>query len=86
MPLYYFKCDGPCKQEVRRIISPEQAQAKTLCPKPDCGGTLRRTPKPPTAQVVETLDNGWMTRKVERLADAERIFAERAAKDPLKDD
>jgi len=33
---------------------------------------------------MESLDNGAMTKRVERLADAERLFAERAAADPRK--
>jgi hypothetical protein len=47
---------------------------------------LKRTPKAPTAQVTETLDNGFMARRVERPAEAERLYKERARLDPLKDD
>jgi hypothetical protein len=43
---------------------------------------MGRDAHPLTAQVVETLDNGWMTKAIERPADAERIFKERAAADP----
>ena len=74
MPLYYFKC-GSCGAQVRQILKPEQAMAAMDC---TCaGGTLERDPRPPSTQVVESLDNGAMPRRLERLADAERLFSER---------
>jgi hypothetical protein len=45
---------------------------------------LVRTPKPPTSQVTEVLDNGAMPKRLERLADAERLYRERAEADSLK--
>jgi hypothetical protein len=46
-----------------------------------------RESKAPTANVVESLDNGFMAKRVVRPADAERLFKERAANDPrLKKD
>lgn len=73
MPLYYFQC-SKCLKEQRRILTLEESKKEQAC---DCGYSLRRTPKPPSSRVTETLDNGVMTRKLERLADAERLFAER---------
>ena len=73
MPLYYFQCCKCCKPQ-RKILTVEEAKKLQFC---DCGYTLRRTPVPPSSQVTETLDNGAMTKKLERLADAERLFAER---------
>lgn len=85
MPLFHFVCTA-CARPLRRLISAAQAAGALRCPTPDCGGLLQRAPKPPTAQVVETLDNGFMPRKVERPAEAERLYRERARLDPLKDD
>ena len=74
MPLFYYKC-SICKKPGRRICSPEEAEEHPpLC----CGVPMVRAPQGPTARVVETLDNGVMTKKLERLADAERLFHERA--------
>lgn len=44
-----------------------------------------RNPKPPTSNVVERLDNGFMARAVERPADAERLYKERARQSELND-
>lgn len=46
---------------------------------------MRRAPKPPTTNVAERLDNGLMPRAVERPADAERLYHERAHKPPEDD-
>jgi hypothetical protein len=78
MPLYYFKCASACGREVRLILTPAQAGAENICP--DCKNVLKRAPKPPTANVVETLDNGHMPRRVERPADVERLIADRTRK------
>lgn len=73
MPLYYYLC-GSCKKPQRRLLTPEESQAPLPC---SCGGALARTPVPPSSQAVETLDNGIMTKRLERLADAETLFRER---------
>ena len=71
---------------IRRVLSPRQAaEIQVSCPTEGCTGTPKRVPKPPTTQVVETLDNGFMPRKVERPSEAERLYRERARLDPLKD-
>jgi hypothetical protein len=72
MPLYYFRCRS-CHLEQRRILKPEEALGLRC----SCTGELERTPRPPSARVTETLDNGVMTKRLERLADAERLFSER---------
>jgi hypothetical protein len=74
MPLYYFRCDT-CARTFRRIMTPEEAKQPRACVCPT--GQLVRDPHPPTSQVTETLDNGIMVKRLERLADAERLFAER---------
>lgn len=81
MPLYYFHCDA-CHSDLRRILTPAQAEAPQACRK--CQGTMRRTPKGATANVVERLDNGLMTKAVERPAEAERLYRERAEADMRK--
>jgi hypothetical protein len=74
MPLYHFECIQ-CGQVVRKILKAQDlAQTEVLC----CDTPCRRTPRPPSTQVKEVLDNGLMTKKVERLSDAERLFRERA--------
>ena len=72
MPLYYFECQT-CKKTVRRVCSPKDLKAPVCC-----GGSMTRTPRPPTSRCVEVLDNGVMTKRLERLTDAERLYHERA--------
>lgn len=43
----------------------------------DCGLEMVRDPRPPSSRVTEVLDNGLMNKRLERLADAERLFADR---------
>jgi hypothetical protein len=73
MPLYYFEC-CKCHKPHRKILTVDEAMKIQAC---ECGYTLRRTPQPPSARVTEVIDNGIMPRRLERLADAERLFAER---------
>jgi hypothetical protein len=85
MPVYYFKCpDGGCLGTGRsRITKSAMMAGARLEPMVCivCGKTMVRAPKPATSNVVETLDNGVMSRRIERPADAERLFKERAAAD-----
>jgi putative FmdB family regulatory protein len=73
MPVYNYRCE-PCDKAIRRIHEPDGDIQ--ICR--TCGAVLVRTMKPPTARVVEVLDNGAMSKRVERLADAERIYSEHA--------
>ncbi len=78
MPAYTFECPI-CKQWQRAILSvQEMKDGNVPCKTPGCAGILERKAQPPTTQITETLDNGLMPRKLERLADAERIHEERA--------
>lgn len=78
MPAYLFECPV-CHSPQRKILSPEEAKDGNIpCQKAGCAGKLRRKIKGPSTQITETLDNGLMPRRLERLADAERIFEERA--------
>lgn len=73
MPLFFFKCNS-CGREVRKIIPAEADFKDRTC---SCSGTLERDARGVTSRTVETLDNGAMTRSLERLTDAERLFKER---------
>lgn len=76
MPQYTFKCPF-CGEKKRTIMEPEEVkEAQVECLK--CGGLTVRDAPSPTTQITETLDNGAMVRRLERLADAEKIFHERA--------
>jgi putative FmdB family regulatory protein len=78
MALYHFSCSG-CEEATRRLLEPSEASSQ-ICKK--CGDKLTRVPNPPTAAVVEVLDNGVMSKKVERFKEAERLYRERAKNDP----
>jgi len=79
MPMYYFTCDSCATTQGLRLKAGEQ---KTPHACRDCGSMMRRDPRPPSSQVMESIDNGLMPRRVERLADAERLYKDRAANDP----
>jgi hypothetical protein len=76
MPIYYYRCPK-CDKTNRRLLASEAEADKTLllC---QCSEEMVRAPQPPTARITETLDNGIMVRKLERLADAEQIHKEMA--------
>lgn len=77
MPLYHFKCE--CGEEAVALRSPANRAAPRKCEK--CGGQMKRAPRGATAKIVETRDNGLMSRRVEQLADVERLMHERGHKD-----
>ena len=78
MPLYYFKCVG-CKTPKSVICKSKDLKKPRFCL--ECGQSLVRAPKGFSSNITETLDNGIMVRKIERIAGAEEIFKERAKKD-----
>jgi putative FmdB family regulatory protein len=79
MPVYNYRC-LECDKAERRIHEPsaDLQVCKT------CGSVLVREMKPPTARVVEVLDNGVMSKRVERFADAERVYHEHAKSRDVK--
>lgn len=79
MPLYNFVCTG-CSERERKLLKPGEQIRAWECSK--CGASLRREPKPPTTQMLESLDNGAMVRRVERLQNAEELYRDRAKNDP----
>jgi hypothetical protein len=78
MPLYNFYCEQ-CEKSIRKLLKAKEAKADQQCSE---GHVLKRESTAPSAQAVETLDNGIMVRKVVRIADAERIYQEYADGDP----
>ncbi len=79
MPAYYLKCDK-CQNSQRKIL------ARFVGMKCECGGEYQRTDSNGLNTVVkETLDNGVMVRKVERIHNIEELIKERS-KDPKGDD
>lgn len=80
MPRFTMVCDGHETREVRRVIRKNVDQlVDVLCPV--CKHPMWRDDVAPTSRIVETLDNGLMTRRVERPAEAERLFKERSEAD-----
>ena len=86
MPTYFLRCE-PCDETIRRRFTlllsevPERSPLRT-CER--CSGPLKRVARPPTTQVKESLDNGAMTKRVERYSTAEELYRERARNDPQK--
>jgi hypothetical protein len=81
MALYHFSCSG-CEEATRRLLNTPSEISSQICKK--CGDKLTRVPNPPTCAVIEILDNGIMSKKVERFSEAERLYRERAKNDPRR--
>lgn len=81
MSLYHFSCVG-CEEDTRRLLEKPSEVSIQICKK--CGDKLTRVPNPPTSAIIEVLDNGIMSKKVERFSEAERLFKERAKGDPRR--
>jgi hypothetical protein len=77
--LYYLSCLA-CGHEAARFLKTAKEATEQACA--FCQGPMKRNPRPPSSQVMETLDNGHMGRKVERLKDAEELHQDRARNDP----
>lgn len=75
MPMYRFKCPE-CSSEVRILRRPEKAGDAVECP--HCKVPMKRNAQGASSKVVEVLDNGIMSRRVERLANIEEINKERS--------
>lgn len=71
-----YRYDCPTCGEIKRLLTVKASKKPQVCK--ECGSDLTRAAKGASSKIVETLDNGIMARKVERLADAERIFKERS--------
>lgn len=81
MAVYFYICPV-CQQADRRLLKPVEAREPQRCRKTaDCPGVLVREVQPPNMVHKEVIDNGIMTKRVERDIDAERLAHERATKD-----
>lgn len=82
MPRYTLVCRSTAhfEPEIKVLIRKSTKElAGILCP--DCKAPMMREPEGPSSNITEVLDNGMMARKVERPADAERLYKERAKED-----
>jgi hypothetical protein len=81
--MYYYTCTA-CGVVFKRVFTLEKVMVEVPCKSAQCRGLAKRTPTGASAQIVETLDNGLMARRLERPADAERLYKERSLNDPTK--
>jgi len=82
--IYHCVCEkcGDKKRAFADKWEDFERSASNVCK--GCGNKYTRDAVGPSASKLETLDNGLMARAVERHADAERLFRERAkSSDPL---
>jgi hypothetical protein len=79
MPLFYFTCKD-CKKTFTQILNWVGGTPLRRC---ECGGELGHSPKAPSTQTKEVLDNGIMNRRLERFAEAEDLHRDHA--DSVKD-
>ncbi len=77
MPLFNFECPN-CKVLIKRILTVEGSKVGVQCK--TCPATLRRVYGAASSQVKEVLDNGIMTKRIERYSDAEELYYDRAHK------
>jgi hypothetical protein len=73
MPLYSWKCKG-CGF-IGRKLSPKRPG---LTPCTACGGDNEYMDSSPTSRVIEVMDNGVMTRKVEVLSNISDLMKNRS--------
>lgn len=76
MAMYCYKC-STCGATARFLADPATKQGLVPC-LASCGGAMERDQRGPSSRVTEVIDTGGMPRSLERLADAERIYKERA--------
>jgi DNA-directed RNA polymerase subunit RPC12/RpoP len=82
VPKYHYECSR-CGTELVRILSPAESLCQQFCRR--CGELVTRKARGITSTKFERLDNGFMAKPVERPADAERLYKERAKIDPTKE-
>lgn len=78
MPVYSFRCPhGHSFNKSMSVGEFKDSKGLVPCKEELCSFTARRVRKAATSQAMEVLDDGIRPQRVERLADAERIFRER---------
>lgn len=75
MPKYDLTCH--CGRDVSKVLVGVADIADVVCSGCGAMGLMTRSGVGPSAHKVELLDNGVMGRRLERLADAERLHRER---------
>jgi putative FmdB family regulatory protein len=75
MPIYNYIC-LKCGTKKARLRAPKDEDKKATCP--NCPEDMVRDHGGPTSKIVEVRDNGVMGKAVEQVADAERLYYERA--------
>jgi len=78
MPLYYFNC-AECNRHTKKLLA-SKPKPDNVPECPECLTTMVRMSKPPTSQVLETLDNHLMPKRLERLVNAEELYKNRSKK------
>ena len=71
MPMWYWICDV-CRKRGRSLKIVE------MC---DCGGKVSHDPQSISFQKKEVLDNGVMTKSLERLDDIQEMMADHSQRD-----
>jgi hypothetical protein len=87
VPTYNMVCDECGFKALRRAAVPlgllNDEQLKKIKHCPECDDYfMNRKATPPSTLIKETLDNGAMSKAVERIKDAEELYRERADNDP----
>lgn len=81
MPVFLYVCPS-CGARDRLLLTPAGGRAVQKCRKTaGCIATLKRTPRAPSMVMKEVIDNGAMSKAVERDVDGERLMHEQAQKD-----
>jgi uncharacterized Zn finger protein len=80
MAQYKLTCPK-CGETARKLLKPEVFKAGVPCPK--CQTHMERSGNVTSAK-MEKLDNGVMTRSIERIADVEEAMRERGKLGTLK--
>jgi hypothetical protein len=80
VPKFKLICSGHEEPETRTVLRKSASElGNILCPK--CKHPMVREAEPCSTRLVEILDNGLMARRIERPAEAERLYKERSAED-----
>lgn len=81
MPIFNFICPK-CGTKKARLRAPKDEDKRSVCP--NCPSDMVRDHGGASSRVVEVRDNGIMGKAVEQVADAERLYYDRAHQDESK--
>lgn len=77
MPCFWYHCQ-PCGKRQAFMGKSQTEESTTPRECKVCAGPVVREISVVTSRTVETIDNGLMSKPVERLANAQEIYKERA--------